>query len=443
MLVKMSKKYKKTQTFKKSNAYNFDFSSLLTYCSEEELKIFKENEGKQSVSSLLLNEQILSRQDLISLYPELKKDDNDEMLYRFYKNEDQMGKTLEHFGGGFYILDPSSALISYYLKDLLPKNFISIDLCAAPGGKSISLDLRRRDGLYLCNDISYERSIEIDKNVQRMALDNVLTLSIDPMEIKLEETFDLIILDVPCSGSGMIRKDKKMKDDYSPEKVERLLPIQKNLLSKAYSLLKKGGILSYSTCSLSTKEDEEQILEFLKEHDDMSIISISPLKNMIKGENDIGYHMVPGIYEGEGIYFVLLRKEGESNNSLTPYKNAKTTFNGLKEIEYKNNTYILSSFYQEISALPYISLGYKVKDLSLHPKCVYDHSYSKVKSDLKTIELNREEALSYVQGNEIKVDNQEDGIVVLTYKNMRLGLGKIVQNKVKNYLPKGLRSTLN
>lgn len=436
----MSKK-KKKQTIEEKRNPEFDFSSLLTYCQEEEIKTFRENEKKSPVSSLLLNEEILSKRDLSSLYPDLRKDEKDSLLFRFDKKEDQLGKTLEHFGGGFYILDPSSASISYYLQSLLPKNFLSLDLCAAPGGKSISLDLRRRDGLYLANDISYERAIEIDKNAQRMQFTNLLTLSIDPMDLKLDPIFDLILLDVPCSGSGMIRKEPKMRQDYSQEKVNRLLPIQQNLLEKAYSLVKEGGILSYSTCSLSIEEDEEQIHKFLMKHKDMKRIPLSPLKNMVKGKDDLGFHMIPGIYDGEGIYFILLKKEGNSSNRLTPYKEMKKIDSSLFEIKYKDNAYLTKNFYQEISSLPYLSLGIKKYDQSQHPKCIYDHSYSKIENEIKAISITREEALSYIQGNEIKTDFP-DGLVILTYQKMRLGLGKVQNHKIKNYLPKGLRGYL-
>lgn len=440
----MAKKKSHNSTDKKEKKNSdFDFSTLLSYCTEEEKKLFKERENNSPVSALLLNENILSSDELNKRYPDLRKEKSDALLYRFDKSEDQMGKTLEHFGGGFYILDPSSSAISYYLQNLLPKGFLSLDLCAAPGGKTIALNLRRRDGLFLANDIAYNRALEIDKNAQRMAFDNLLTLSIDPIKISLPDIFGLIILDVPCSGSGMIRKEKKMREDYSQEKVERLLPIQESLLKKAYELVKEGGIIAYSTCSLSTQEDEEQIQSFLLAHSDVEVIDVKPLEGMIKGKDSLGYHMIPGIYEGEGIYFILLRKKGEKKISLTEKKDLKNyPFSSLKQLKYKDNIYLLPDFYEEISNLPYLSLGIKTKDTSQHPKCEYDHSFSKVKSNLPCLSLTREEALSYIQGNELKAKEGKDGLVILCYEKMRLGLGKIQNGKIKNYLPKGLRGYL-
>ena len=439
----MSKSKKNKGVVPVKQTITYDFSSLLTYCSPEEIGKFKEGLNQPSVSSLILNAGKYTSSQLEETFSDLKKDDTDPLLYRFSKEEDRMGKTLEHFAGAFYILDPSSGVISSYLEKLLPKDFVSLDLCAAPGGKTIAMDLRRKDGLYLANDIAFDRAIEISKNAQRLALSNILTLSIDPVKLSLPEMFDLVILDAPCSGSGMIRKEPKMAKDYSEEKVTRLLPIQENLLEKAYECTKKDGIIAYSTCSLSIKEDEEQVMSFMKRHPDVEMIPLSPKEGMVIGKENIGYHMIPGIYDGEGIYFVLLRKTKGDVYQINQSKEVKKYNDELMSLSFKGNTYLLSRFYQEFSKLPFIAPGMKVYDKSEHPKCEYDHAYSKVSDDIQLVEIDRQAALSYVQGNEVKVDASiKDGLVILAYQKMRLGLGKNVKGKVKNYLPKGLRSNL-
>lgn len=422
---------------------NFDFSSLLKYCSEEQINTFNLKINEDSISSLILNTKFYSQEELLSQYPNVISDKYDPLLFRFNKNELQLGKSLEHFVGGFYILDPSSAHISYQLEKLLPKNFISLDMCAAPGGKTIALNSRRSDGTYIANDIAYDRAIEIVKNTQRLGLSNVYTTSIDPLKFQLQPGFDLIILDVPCSGSGMIRKELKMRNDYSTEKVERLLPIQENLLEKSYELVKDGGIIAYSTCSLSIDEDEEQIIKFMNKHNDIEIIQIEEEDSqIIPGLNNIGYHMVPGIYSGEGIYYCLLRKKKTKPITFNELSLNKSKDTHLNEFIFKNKTYLINKMYEEISHLPYISLGIKEKDDSQYPKCIFDHSYCKINSSLKIINLTRDEALKYVQGYELNNENKEQALVVLKYKNLPLGLGKLNQGKIKNYLPKGLKSFL-
>ena len=438
----MAKKQNHKNYHTKDEECNFDFSTLLTYCSKNDRERFQNELESSPISAVLLNEALFSKEETDALFPDLVKDDDDPVLYRFNKEEDRMGKTIEHFGGCFYILDPSSAGISFYLQNLLKKDFVCFDMCAAPGGKTIAMDLRRRDGLYLANDLSYDRAMEIDKNAQRMHLDNILSLSMDPMKLKVGPVFDLVIADVPCSGSGMIRKEKKMRKDWSMEKVDRLLPIQADLLDKAYDIANKDGIIAYSTCSLSAEEDEDQVRKFLMNHPDCSLIEIEMEKGMVKGKDGIGYHMIPGIYDGEGIYFALIRKKGEAEALLHPMVKLQLE-NGRLVFPYRNNVFLVPRMYEELSSLPYIAPGIKKLDKSEHPKCDYDHAYSKITSSVPELPLTREQACSYIQGNELRIsETKEDGLYILTYQKMRLGFGKLVQSRVKNYLPKGLRGYL-
>jgi len=419
----------------------FDFSSLLVYANEEEKAKFQEGLKQHPFSSLLLTKEEQGKK-LLERFPSLVPDKKDKLLFRFDKEEERLGKSLEHFAGEFYLLDPSSAAISYYLAPLLPRDFVSMDLCGAPGGKTIALDLRRRDGLYFCNDISYTRAIEITKNADRLGLENLCSFSLDPEKLRLRECFDCVILDAPCSGSGMIRKEPKMALDYSKEKVERLLPLQKDLLEKAYSLLKKDGILAYSTCSLSVEEDEKQIETFLFHHPYMEEIQVPIEEGFIQGLNNHGIHLVPGIYQGEGIYFDLLKKKGGNRYPLTPLALAKGKEDGLPHFAFKDNEYVVTRMMEELVDLPFLSPGRKVFDKSEYAKGTYDHAYCKVASSLPHVSLTRDEAISYASGNELRKEAPE-GEVILTFEGYSLGFGKSNQGKIKNYLPKGLRAYLN
>lgn len=436
----MSKQKKKSCQRAKNTVDPKQFASLLEeYTTEEQREEFLSKLNEESISSLLLDADKLSRDDLLSSFDKLIPSERDPLLFRFKKSSVQMGKTLEHFAGAFYILDPSSAAISLYLAPMLPENPRVIDLCAAPGGKSISLALRRKDALIKSGDISRTRIQEMIKNVERMGLTNIATYNIDPLEIKTEGAYDAVILDAPCSGSGMIRKEIKMLEDYSEEKVARLLPVQEQLLEKAYHLLKKGGILAYSTCSLSVSEDEDQVQKLLKKHKDLELIPIDYEKRILPGKDKVGYHMVPGIYDGEGIFFALIKKAGKEvkKTAVLPVKQSGKD----SLITYQDKDYLISEACSSLFDERPLSLGLKVKEEGPHPKIEYDHAYSKRSLNFPRYDLDRQKAILYASGSELASDTPiEDGIYILTYKNIPLGFGKVVQNRIKNCLPKRLRT---
>ena len=402
------------------------------YCTEKQVELFCQGAIQKPVGGLIRNTKYK-----IPFEESAIQDEKDPLLFRFDK-EDRFGKYVEHFMGAYYMLDPSSASISYFLKDLLPPHFICMDLCSAPGGKSISLAMRRDDGIFLCNDISFSRANEIGKNAQRLGLDNLLTMSLDSQKIELPGLFDLVLLDTPCSGSGMFRKEPKMLEDYSIEKMMRLLPLQESLLEKAYDLTASGGYLCYSTCSLSVQEDEAQIDKFLKKHPDMCEIKVDKFDTMVEGE--YGYHFLPGIFSGEGIYFCLLRKKGTKKRSFTPLIEKKETrVDGRRVFQIKKGTYLVREMFQEWKDLPFLAPGLKYLDDSPYQKCKYDHAASKLLSSVPKLPVTREQAISYASGNEVILKEKQDGLIILTYQGIPLGFGKAVQNRVKNYLPKGLR----
>ncbi|MFA6829470.1 MAG: hypothetical protein WCR67_02040 [Bacilli bacterium] len=422
---------------------NFDLKKTLSpYLAEKDIETVSQAMEQTPVSSFIFDGSPKSLSLIREEYPDIQPDENDSFICHFRKDENQLGKSLLHFAGAFYIMDSSSACISKYLAKLIPANPLVLDMCAAPGGKSIAFALRRKDSLISACDISYQRALEIAKNTDRLGLTNVFSFPLDPVEISLPSMFDLIILDAPCSGSGMFRKELKMLDDWSEEKVQRLLPVQHLLLEKAYSLVKKGGIIAYSTCSLSLEEDECQVKDFLSRHNDVQEVRISPDSSLREGK--YGYHLLPGISQGEGIYFSFLKKE--SGDSYIPKEiKYKSSFHcgSLKSFDYRKNTFLLDRMFTELSKLPFIVPGIKVNDDSPHPKCQFDHAYCKVDESLPRIELTKKQALDFVSGQEITVEsNLENSIVILSYKGFRLGFGKKVNSKIKNYLPKGLRSQL-
>ena len=225
------------------------------YLDADQLEKFKSSFNSESKKTFIKQKKYTFSLDEIN---NLGLKQIDEQNYS-YKNEIKISHSLLYNLGVIYPLDYSSSYIIKAIKDYLPSYPLVLDMCAAPGGKSISLSFLKEDALITSYDISYSRVLEMIKNVDRSGLNNIFINSIDPLKLNYFETFDFIILDAPCSGSGMFRKEEKMLDDLTEKKIQKLLPIQKDLLKKAVTMVKKGGYILYSTCSFSIDEDEKQV----------------------------------------------------------------------------------------------------------------------------------------------------------------------------------------
>ena len=414
---------------------------LSVYCNENTVSTFSEKLDKCPFNGFVTyNTQII--ENYFSSEGIVRESSFDKQYFYFDKEEHRMGNNLLHHAGLFYILDPSSAYMTERLSTIAEENALALDMCAAPGGKSISLKARRPDIDIVANDIAIDRAREMNRNIERMGLD-IKTMAIDPMRLDIPESFGLVILDTPCSGSGMIRKERKMLDDWSQKKVERLLPIQEQLLDKAYSLLAPVGILAYSTCSLSYEEDDGQIERFLERHKDIREITVPIEKSVIRKKH--GYHLIPGVFEGEGIYFCFLKKEGVLGKNREEAKTKeKSPIDGYRLYKTKENSYLTKHLPLSISKLPFLRPGIPLYDTTDHPKCPYAHGYAKIATQFDRIELCKEEAIRYFAGEEIATDYQgADGLYVLTFLKTPIGFSKKVGRKLKNYLPKGLRAKVN
>ncbi len=407
-----------------------------SYLNKNQKEKFLLSVNDNKTHSFIINKSHLVKNENLNIIQGLRKSPLDEITY--YHDEQGLGNSIFNKSGAIYMMDASSSIISYYLKDYVKENGLVLDLCAAPGGKSISLSLQRDDLFFLCNDISFSRVIEMKKNFNRLGLKNMISISSKVKEIeKLNSIFDLVILDAPCSGSGMIRKDKKMIKDYSSRKVETNVLIQKELLSCANKLLKNNGLLLYSTCSFNVKENEEQIEEFISKYN-YEVIDIKVDESIIKGKH--GYHLIPGIFDGEGIYFCLLRKK-EASPSIPLTSIRLTEVEGISSFQYKNNYYVVSRMYKELLSLPLLSIGIKVLDDDTYNKHKYTHEFNTyIRDKYPSINISLEDATKYFNGEKLSTNlNLKDGYYFLNYNEIPISLSNKIGNKLQNLLPKRLR----
>lgn len=420
-----------------------DFKNhLKKYLSDQEIDeliasfSLKENKG------FYLNERKLSKEKLLELFPNIKKHPVVPNGYLFNQDEYELGKLVYHELGAYYIQDPSAMLVAHFLE---PKEGQKIlDMCAAPGGKSVMTSLLMKNtGLLMSNDLSKSRANILLQNVERMGLGNVVVTSYDLTRFKDElfEQFDGVILDAPCSGSGMFRKMSEMKDDWTYEKVLKNAAIQKELILLAYSFLKPGGTLMYSTCSYSFEEDEE-IIEYLLSNSDAKLEYIPNFEGEYRSPKfKETVHLFPHKFVGEGHFIAKIKKPG----ILVENKDEKFIIN-RNELS-KGNTKQITSFelnkklpdkVLEYALRPGLFLGTKIGD-----KFVYSHHYSHYENSRESIELNKEETIRFLKGESLIKNNLKQGYQFVSYLGMNIGVCHVVGNTLKNLYPKGLRKSFN
>ena len=392
---------------------------------------FKEKEHK----GLLLNTNKMSKEQFIELFPNVKPHPLVDNAFLYDKDEYEFGKSVYHDLGCYYIQDPSASLVSYLLS---PKeDEYVLDMCAAPGGKSVQASLlMNQKGVLYSNDLSFKRAQILLSNVERMGLGNVVVLSADLSKIKgLENSFDKIILDAPCSGSGMFRKMEEMKDDWTYEKVIKASYIQKELILLAYSFLKEGGTLVYSTCSYSYEEDEE-VIEHLLKNSDATLLPLPKDDSFYVSKSGIGIHLFPHLFPGEGHYICLIKKPGElSKNKALPYENTKIT-SGKGEGKLINHFTLPMTpikVLEDISFRPGLLTFIESKD-----KKVVSYQYSHYLGDSDSYPLNEEQLKKYLHGETINIEDNKKYSVV-SYHGINVGPVNTVNKVLKNLYPKGLR----
>ena len=402
---------------------------LLKYLSESEIKDLCASFSDTSLRAILLNTNKINKEKMLEIYPFLKEHPIVENAFIYNPNENPLGKSIEHFLGLFYIQEPSAMVPSYLLN--ANENDIVLDLCAAPGGKTIQTSfLMKNKGLIVANDLSTQRAGIILENIERLGLGNVVITNNDFKNFSgfYKNYFTKIILDAPCSGSGMFKKDDKMIADWSYNKVLKFAQEQKDMILYAYDMLKPGGTLLYSTCSFSFEEDEE-VIEFLLQNRDAEIIPIekNPLFYICKSK-PLGIHLFPNIFPGDGQYICLIKKPGELVYN-TKENNELTTFG---DFLFKINTEF--RFPKQLKIVRYgLKIGEKIKNKN---DIIFDYHYSRFLYDFeKEYELSDLELNSFLKGESLQV-SLDKGFYLIKYKGYSLSFAKSDGRILKNHLPK-------
>lgn len=413
---------------------------------EEELSTFMESLGETPVKGMCFSPQ---RIEVESIAEDIEGVSPDPEMpgYATYPYGTFLSSEPLYLAGAIYPMDRSAYRVSWLLSRCLEgvESPWICDLCAAPGGKSIALSTLVRPGFILCNDIDRRRAGILRTNIERAGIpDSAVTcLSPEALLPKAKESFDAVILDAPCSGSGMSRKDSSVEKDWSPEKVERCSLIQRGLIDITGQLVRPGGYLCYSTCSYSREEDEDIMEEFMDKHPEFSILKLD-VENGISGIEDIGIRFIPGFHEGEGQYCCILKKEGASERKDCPVTRTISVDGiSLPAVRYREADHIVSRCPDWLSSLSPLKIGFRVQGDPKNSLCDYDWSLSKCADvPFEHLELSREQALSYFRGQDLRdasLLKGTRGIVIPSYRGFSLGFGDRQERRIRNLLPKGLR----
>lgn len=423
-------------------------SNIKRYLSDEFITSLLEAMDKERTNSLILNVAKISNEKFEKMFPKVKRHPYINNVYYYNKSDYEFGKSFLFDCGAYYIMDASSLLVSKFLQ--IDEGDNVLDMCAAPGGKTISICLENLDKHFevISNDISYKRALELSKNIEHLGFGNVIVTSNDFSKIykNFKEKFNKIVLDAPCSGSAMFRKNDLAKSDWTIEKVKACASIQLELLNEAIYMLQKGGIISYSTCSFSYEENEEIILETLKNHEDIEIINIEDNKDFYRtNELKEAIHLFPNLYEGEGQFICLLKKKGNSSQIKEQKANIKSkkilnTYNlNFKYEKCVENTIYFHNNPQDLSTLTTIRCGLECGSVN---KDIFTPSFqlSHYLNNENSIELTEEERKRYLHGEEIKKDlSLQKGYYIVSFDGINLGFVKYNNGTLKNLYPKGLR----
>ena len=328
-----------------------------------------------------------------------------------------------------------------------------LDMCAAPGGKTIQLANRVKNGLVVSNEFVKSRSEILYSNVERMGLKNVVITNEKPENLAqaYANSFDVCLVDAPCSGEGMFRRGQDVVDQWNEKSNEMCAVRQLEILEQANACLKTGGHLIYSTCTYSQLENEGVVQEFMKKHNYELLHITADFSRGIDMPEVV--RLYPHKVKGEGQFVALLKKKEE--NTLLPYRAERlrnssfaqsfvkqhTNLN-ITSYEYKNYSYYVKDTEMIKKHVNYVSVGVRLGSFESNRFEPHHYMFSAFGRDFNlSLNYNLSDAnvLKYLKGETLEVD-MPDGFGCLKIEGCPVGGFKISRGKFKNYYPKGLRN---
>lgn len=390
----------------------------------------------------------------------------------YYEKNEKPAKHPFYFAGLYYIQEPSAMTTASLLP--IEEGDVVLDLCAAPGGKSTELAAKLHGtGLLVTNDISNSRAKALLKNIEVFGVGNALVTSEPPNELakRFPAFFDKILIDAPCSGEGMFRKQNNMTKAWESNGVDLFVGLQRSILKEAVTMLKPGGTIIYSTCTFS-KEENEQSIEYLLSLDPaLHLVELPMVEGFDTGHPEWGLtgkeeltkcrRLWPHRIEGEGHFVAMVRKEEDgSATPVTEYafseeKLSKEAIDFITSLNYpfdlsrmdvqKERVFYIPKQMPFVKGLRILRCGLYMGDMK---KNRFEPSQSLAMflkasdfPNVVSLSVEDERVVKYLKGETIELSEPEmteckDGICLICVMDYPLGFGKLTRGTIKNkYLP--------
>ena len=380
----------------------------------------------------------------------------------FYLNE-RPNFTLDPLlhAGAYYVQEASSMFVYQAFKQFVSSDATVLDLCAAPGGKSTLISqFLNNDGLLVCNEFIRSRSQILAENIQKWGNPNVIVTNNAPRDFEhLSGMFDAVLVDAPCSGEGMFRKDTVAVTEWSLANVKQCVIRQREIVQSAWECLKEDGILIYSTCTYNQQENEENVAWICDTLGAQKlVIEVEPSWGITTTEG--GHHFYPHKTRGEGFFLSILRKTKaveyqtkfkqkniKKDKKLLPCETFIKDNETFDIIEYKHLIYAFckkhDGFLQRLLEKNYvIHFGTTLaeqKGNDFIPQTGLALSKILNRNNFNSVEVSWEQAIAFLRTEALYLTDCPKGFLLICYKNLPIGWVKNIGNRSNNLYPEHWR----
>jgi 16S rRNA C967 or C1407 C5-methylase (RsmB/RsmF family)/NOL1/NOP2/fmu family ribosome biogenesis protein len=371
--------------------------------------------------------------------------------------------------GAYYVQESSSMFLHQAIVQLLTsfdRPIKVLDLCAAPGGKSTLIaSLLQPEDILVSNETNKSRVGILEENLTKWGHANTIITNNDPKAFKdLPDFFDIIVIDAPCSGEGLFRRDKKAMEEWSLDNIALCESRQQRIVADIIHSLKPGGFLVYSTCTFNPNENEHNVKwmqrEFELQSVELQLDTQWPIAPSFDPEV-FAYRFLPHKVKGEGLFLACLQKPAADNHSKSfPFKRKgkmnKTQLDALRSWLINPDDFEFTMVGERVHAVPHtmvecfqqlshhlylknagIFMGTFMKNelIPSHQLALSNH----LSQSVQRLEITTDDAIRYLRKDQLVLDTDKRGWTVLTHQNLGLGWVKLLPNRLNNYLPSHLR----